>query len=347
MRVYIHIPFCALKCPYCAFGSITDFEKINDYFSALKKDIEFYKIHLQKQKIKSIFFGGGTPSVVDASFYAEILGFLKPFCDKNAEITFEANPNSASLNWLEKIKNLGANRISFGAQSFDEKKLNFLGRAHSTNDIFKAVQNAKTAGFDNINVDIIYGTKLDNKKLLKTELENIAKLEIEHISAYSLSLEEKTEFYKHKNYQKDSAILANFLIKGLEDLGFCQYEISNFAKKNCECKHNLGYWRGDEYIGFGAFSVGCLNKKRFYAHSNLANYLKEPFFRKTESLSVDDFAFERVFLGLRSKIGVAKKFIKNQKMLEILLKEKRLKERNNRIYNENFLLADELACRLF
>ena len=347
MRVYIHIPFCASKCPYCAFGSICDKSLKEQYFYALKKDIEFYKIHLQKQKIDSIFFGGGTPSVVEADFYTEILGCLKEFCAKNAEITFEANPNSATLNWLKKIKNLGANRISFGAQSFDGKKLNFLGRTHSTNDIFKAVENAKTACFKNINVDLIYGTKLDNKKLLACELENIAKLEIQHISAYSLTLENSTPFFKHKDYQKDSAILSNFFIKGLKNLGFCQYEISNFAKKNYECKHNLGYWKGDEYIGFGAFSVGCFEGSRFYAYKSVNKYIKEPMYRKTELLSKDDFAFERVFLGLRSKIGVNKNYIKNKNMLEILLKEKKLKERNNRIYNENFLLADELACELF
>lgn len=346
MRVYIHIPFCVSKCPYCAFGSVTDFKKVKEYFCALKSDIEFSKTTKLKN-IKSIFFGGGTPSAVDASFYEQIMEILLPLCVKNAEITFEANPNSATLNWLEKIKNLGANRISFGAQSFDEKKLNFLGRKHSAKDTFDAVYSAKTAGFKNINVDIIYGTKLDTKKLLSCEVENIAKLEIEHISAYSLTLESGTPFFAHKSYQKDSAVLANFMIKALENSGFKAYEISNFSKKNKECKHNLGYWRGDEYIGFGAFSVGCFDSSRFYAHASVDKYINEPFYRKAESLSADDFAFERVFLGLRSKIGVAKKFIKNKQTLRLLLKENALKERNNRIYNENFLLADELATMLF
>lgn len=351
MRVYLHIPFCASKCPYCAFGSFTDFSLVRAYFNALKSDLSYQlNAHLgPKKQIKSIFFGGGTPSVVLARFYEGILDLLMPLCAKNAEITFEANPNSAKLEWLKSIKNLGANRISFGTQSFDEKKLAFLGRAHSSADTFRAVESALKAGFKHINVDFIYGTKLDSKKLLSSELENIAKLKnlgVKHISAYALTLEQNTPFFAHKNYAKEAPILANFVIKGLENLCFFQYEISNFSQIGYECEHNLGYWVGDEYIGVGAFSVGYVDRVRLYASKNMSEYIKEPFFRQSEHLSADEWSDERLFLGLRSKLGVEKKHIKNQKMLEILLKERKITQKNGRIFNKNFLVADEIASML-
>ncbi len=351
MRVYIHIPFCASKCPYCAFGSFSDFSLVRQYFDALNKDLnhqlkEFLKA---KKQIKSIFFGGGTPSMVGVKFYEKIMDLLLSYCAKNAEITFEANPNSAKLEWLKSIKNLGANRISFGTQSFDEKKLKFLGRTHSSADTFMAIENALRAGFERINVDFIYGTKLDSKKLLSSELEGIEKLKnlgVKHISAYALTLEQNTPFYAHKNYAKEAPILANFMIKGLKNLGFLQYEISNFAQIGYECEHNLGYWMGDEYIGVGAFSVGCVGKTRLYAHSLIENYINEPLFRKSEYLSDDEWSDERLLLGLRSKLGVDEKYIKNKEILEFLEKDKKILRENGRVFNKNFLLADELACVL-
>ena len=278
MRVYIHIPFCASKCPYCAFGSFTDFSLVRQYFDALNKDLnhqlkEFLKA---KKQIKSIFFGGGTPSVVGVKFYEKIMDLLLSYCAKNAEITFEANPNSAKLEWLKSIKNLG----------------------------------------------------------------------VKHISAYALSLEQNTPFYAHKNYAKEAPILANFVIKGLKSLDFLQYEISNFSQIGYECEHNLGYWMGDEYIGVGAFSVGCVGKTRLYAHSLIENYINEPLFRKREYLSDDEWSDERLLLGLRSKLGVDEKYIKNKEILEFLEKDKKILRENGRVFNKNFLLADELACVL-
>lgn len=344
MRVYIHIPFCDTKCPYCAFGSVTNHSLMLPYFKALKLDLISQIQALEFGKIKSVFIGGGTPSVAHYELYDEILFFLKPFLSHSAEITIEANPNSATMRWLEHMSSLGVNRVSFGAQSFNKDKLRFLGRAHSIKDIFQAVENAKIAGIRNINVDLMYATKLDDTKMLKSELKNIAKLRIKHISAYALNLEKSTPFFKHNEYVKDSPRLARYLFAGLSDLGLSQYEISNFGKP---CKHNLGYWRGDDYIGVGAYSVGTLGFKRFYAPLSINSYIKDPLARKIELLSKDDKAFERGFLGLRSKVGVLKSSIKNQQNLEILLKSGKLRQRHIRVYNENFLLADELANFLF
>ena len=197
------MPFCESKCPYCAFGSSDDeFKKVSAYFKALCLDLNFQLKSQNVKEISTIFFGGGTPSAVNAKFYDEIFSILAPLCTPETEITFEANPNSANLAWLKHIKKLGANRISFGAQSFFEDKLKFLGRIHNKEQIFKAVENAHTAGFKSINLDLIYDTKFDTKKRLLAEVESLKSLAITHLSAYSLTLEENTPFAGKKSYKK-------------------------------------------------------------------------------------------------------------------------------------------------
>ena len=220
------MPFCESKCPYCAFGSSDDeFKKVSAYFKALCLDLNFQLKSQNVKEISTIFFGGGTPSAVNANFYDEIFSILAPLCTPKTEITFEANPNSANLAWLKHVKNLGANRISFGVQSFFEDKLKFLGRIHSREQIFKAVKHAHAAGFKSINLDLIYDTKFDTKKRLLAEAENLKSLAITHLSAYSLTLEENTPFAGKKSYKKDSDTLAKFMIEQIQRAGFRQYEI--------------------------------------------------------------------------------------------------------------------------
>lgn len=346
MRIYIHIPFCESKCPYCAFGSSSDkFKLVKSYFIALKKDLLSHKSEFTQ--IQSIFIGGGTPSAVDAGFYGEIFDVLDLNSRNNLdiEITGEANPNSANLAWLKQMREFGLNRVSFGAQSFLEQKLKFLGRIHDVKTIFKAVENAKMAGFENINVDLIYGTKFDTRKTLTKELENLAKLEITHVSAYGLSLEENTPFYGKKTFQKDSVNSARFFINGIENLGFLQYEISNFGRI---CEHNLGYWKKEDYLGFGAHSAGSMGNSRFYASKNIENYIKNPAQREIEILSKQDIILEKIFLGFRSKVGVALEILDKKQLekIKILEKSKKIRIENGIAYNENFLLADEISLFL-
>lgn len=350
MQIYIHIPFCESKCPYCAFGSFANKSNlIQPYFVALKNDIlhNFINLDLKDKQISSIFIGGGTPSCVETKFYAPIFEILSPFLDKSAEITTEANPNSANLKWLSQMRKFGVNRISFGAQSFDEKKLKFLGRIHDKKAIFQAVLDAKTAGFSNINIDLIYGSKFDNKKLLLSECENIAKLGIEHISAYALSIENNTKFALKPHYAKQSPNLAKFLFKNLSNLGFLQYEISNFAKNNKICKHNLGYWQKNDYLGFGAYSVGSVGNARFSA-LNLKQYLSNPLFRNIENLSSNQIKMEKIFLGLRSNVGVELEIFNKFELekIQILKNAKKIYIKNDKIFNKNFLLADEICLYL-
>lgn len=341
MHIYIHIPFCESKCPYCAFGSHSDqFSITKQYFKALTKEIKATNFN---KKISTIFIGGGTPSSVDARFYDEIFEYLRPNLSYDCEITSEANPNSANLKWLEHIRALGVNRLSLGAQSFDEKKLKFLGRIHSSKRVFKAVEDAKIAKFENINVDIMYGTKLDTKALLLNEVKALNELKITHISAYSLMLE--SEFSTKISYQKDSPILAQFLIDSLQNIGFKQYEISNFGQI---CQHNLSYWRGDDYYGFGAYAVGTTGLKRYKGATNLNSYINNPFKKSIEELSYEDKMAERVFLGLRSIIGVSLDDLTPNMLqkAQILINEGKLIAKNNRIYNPNFLLSDEIYLYL-
>ena len=337
------MPFCESKCPYCAFGSSDDeFSKVSAYFKALCLDLKFQLKSQNVKEISTIFFGGGTPSAVNAKLYDEIFSILAPLCTTKTEITLEANPNSANLSWLKHVKNLGANRISFGAQSFFEDKLKFLGRIHSKEQIFKAVENAHAAGFKSINLDLIYDTKFDTKKRLLAETENLKSLTITHLSAYSLTLEENTPFAGKKSYKKDSDTLAKFMIEQIQRAGFNQYEISNFGEI---CRHNLGYWQGKNYLGVGAFSVGFVNGTRYYAKSSIDAYITQPTHREREILSQSELTREHIFLGFRSVVGVEAGRLNEaqKKRANLLVENEKLLFKNGKFYNPNFLLSDEIA----
>ncbi|ECL2469516.1 radical SAM family heme chaperone HemW [Campylobacter coli] len=353
MHFYIHIPFCESKCNYCAFTSLkkNDYEKA--YFKALKEDIVFQlkQFNIQSNQIKTLFIGGGTPSCVNAYNYEDIFKILYPLLDKNVEISCEANPNSATLNWLKNMKNLGVNRISFGVQSFHPKKLHFLGRIHNQEMIFKALENVNKLGFKKINLDLIYDTKLDDKKMLEFELEQLKQIKnlITHLSAYNLTIEPLSAFAKKEHFKKNAPYLMKFFIQELQNLGFLQYEISNFAKNNAQiCKHNLAYWKGLDYLGCGLSAVSCYKNERFYTAKNLKSYLQNPIFRDVEKLNQEDLNLEHLFLGLRSIVGIKEcKLSKIQKeKANLLVREKKLKFEKGRYYNLNFLISDELALYL-
>ena len=302
---------------------------------------------INNTQLQSIFIGGGTPSSVEVSLYKPIFKILRNYINKQTEITFEANPNSASIEWLYEIKNLGANRISFGIQSFDDKKLKFLGRNHNKDQAIEAIHNAKEVGFEHINMDIIYDTAIDTKKLLENDLNIIQMLPIDHISAYSLTIEEGTKFFKKPQVKIENIDYANFLFQRLQDLGFDQYEISNFAKNiNAQSKHNFGYWQKIDYLGVGAGAVGAMGNKRYYPQKDVQLYIQNPCkYEDIEDINKDDVIFETIFLGLRSDVGVALNIFNEQqkKNINILLREEKIKQVGDRIYNLNFLLTDEIV----
>jgi len=363
MLLYIHIPFCDSKCFYCAFNSYTSLHSFkNDYINGLKKQLQ-YELQLQNKNIETIFIGGGTPSTIEAQEYKAIYDIVKPYCIQNCEITIEANPNSATSYWLEEIYDIGINRVSFGVQSFDEEKLHFLGRNHNKNQAIEAINNAKKVGFKHINCDIIYDTTLDTKKLLENDLSIIKSLPIDHISAYSLTIEEGTQFYNKSNVQVENIDLAHYLFEQLITLGFEQYEISNFAKvanSSCETnfprkyngarsQHNLGYWQYKEYLGIGSGAVGCIGNKRLYTPKDVLTYIDNPIkYEEIEVLSPNDIVIEKILLGLRSIVGIDCSIFneKQKNKLNDLLEENKLFQKDNKVYSNNFMLADELALYL-
>lgn len=310
------------------------------------------KIQLKKEldelnpTIETVFIGGGTPSCIKASLYEEIFELIFPYVLPHAEITTEANPNSATTQWLEQMFSYGVNRISFGVQSFDDKKLQFLGRAHTAQKAIEAIQTAQKVGFKRINCDLIYGVFNDNFELLKKDIDIITTLPVDHISAYSLTLEEGTPFFQKNSVKIDDEVLSKEVFDYLEELGFKQYEISNFAKnESSRSRHNMGYWEHQEYLGIGAGAVGYYQEKRYYPSKNIEHYIQNPLEYKQERLSLADIKMEKVLLGFRCIAGVHKELLTPKELQKVqeLVKEKQLIIDNHRIMNPNYLLADELA----
>ena len=346
MLLYIHIPFCDSKCSYCAFNSYVDkFHLKQEYISALEKQLkyELQRFGATKNSIETIFIGGGTPSTISPELYAPLFKLLEPYLMQNIEITSEANPNSATLEWLEGMYKLGVNRISFGVQSFDAKKLKLLNRAHTPQMALDAVQNASKVGFKNISLDIIYATLGDTKELLAKDIKQALSLPINHISAYALTIEEGTVFESKPQMSSEQLSLTTWLFETIQKSGFKQYEISNFGSYHSQ--HNLGYWHYKEYMGVGAGAVGKLANERYYPETIIENYIKNPIEIKIESLSDEDMKIEQIFLGMRSIVGV-KENILNKKELHqanILVDEKKLSYKEGKFYNDDYLLADEIT----
>jgi len=346
MLIYIHIPFCDSKCSYCAFNSYVDkFDLKEAYMLALSEQLNFElkRFKAKYKTIETIFIGGGTPSTVEPKLYENIFKTLKPYLRDNAEITSEANPNSATKEWLKGMKQLGVNRISFGVQSFNNEKLKLLNRAHNPQQAKDAIIYAKEIGFKNISLDLIYATLGDTKELLQNDLDIAFSLPINHISAYALIIEEGTPFESKPQMSKETLETTEWLFKEIKKHNFEQYEISNFGTFKSE--HNLGYWKYKDYIGLGSGAVGKLDLERFYPTCNLEDYIKNPLDIKVEVLSKEDKKIEQIFLGLRSCVGVHKDIlnISELKQAHFLVSEKKLYLKNDTFYNTNYLLADEIA----
>ena len=300
--------------------------------------------------LKSIFIGGGTPSSIEAKLYDDIFTSLQNFIDTNTEITIEANPNSTTEEWLEHLKNLGVNRISFGVQSFDDGKLKFLGRNHNKQMALESIHLASKVGFTNINLDHIYDTAVDTKELIENDLEIITTLPINHISAYSLIIEEGTKFFKRPETRIEDIDMASFIFSSLAEFGFTQYEISNFSKnEKARSKHNFGYWEKEDYLGVGAGAVGCIKNVRYYPKKDLQDYINEPLiYEEVEILDSDDIKFERIFLGLRSLAGVPLSLFdeKQKEKITLLVQDGKVTIKDETLFNNDFLLSDEIALFL-
>lgn len=349
MLLYIHIPYCDSKCHYCSFNSYTDkHDTRKAYMKSLHQQLLYeLKMHnIEAFGIDSLFIGGGTPSTIDPVLYEPIFKTLQPFLKKNAEITSEANPNSATKAWLEGMYKLGVNRLSFGVQSFDQKKLKALNRAHSPQQAKEAITTAKEIGFKNLSLDLIYNYQGDTQALLNSDLEEAFKLPINHLSAYELTIEPNTKFATTPSVRQEDDELAFFVANKITEHGFQHYEISNFG--NYQSVHNRGYWELKDYLGVGAGAVGFKKDKRYYPTTDIHLYIQEPLTIHEEHLTAEDILTEKVLLGLRSNVGVAKELLTESmsKKADFLVKEKKLNEANNTYYNSNYFIADELALYL-
>ena len=309
----------------------------------IQLDFELARFKTQNKKIESVFIGGGTPSTVEPKLYEPIFNKLKPYLEDGIEITSEANPNSATYEWLEGMYQLGVNRISFGVQSFDKEKLKILNRAHTSAQAKKAITDAKKIGYKNLSLDLIYATLGDTKELLESDLQTAFTLPINHLSAYALTIEEGTPFESKPYMSKETLELTSWLFDTISKHDFKQYEISNFG--SYKSRHNLGYWEYKDYIGLGSGAVGKLNLERFYPTGIVENYIKNPLDIKTETLSDEDKKIEQIFLGLRSCTGIKKGILNKDelKKAELLVDEKKLIYKNDTFYNLDYLLADEIA----
>jgi oxygen-independent coproporphyrinogen-3 oxidase len=303
---------------------------------------------LQKQngkKLTSVYFGGGTPSLLDIADFEKIFNKIIPHINSDAEITVEANPSSWSLEKATALLNMGANRLSLGVQSLNDEKLNFLSRVHDAKSAMSAYDASKKAGFSNISVDFMYDTPFDDKKFLEGEIADFLALDATHISAYSLTIEEDTPFEKRGVQTRYDADAAAIVAKSLTAAGYEHYEVASFGR--IRSRHNFGYWEYKPYIGVGAGAVGFDGNRREYPSKMIEEYIKNPLLTDTEELSADNITVEKILLGLRSTVGVELSILSNkQNELKTLLQNNLLRSDGKRVYATDFFLADELTLRL-
>ena len=309
--IYIHIPFCQKKCNYCAFNSKTGgaAEK-NFYVEALIKEIY---LRGDNSNVATIYFGGGTPTTLTLAQLEKIICAVREnfSVDKHAEITIEANPGTVNENYLRGLKALGFNRLSLGVQSFDDALLKFLGRIHDSQTAIETVNLAKKF-FDNVSVDLMYGLPNQTLDKLRRDLDRIKNLDVQHVSIYGLEIEEGTKFFELARAGKlplpaenICADMYDLITATLPTFGYRRYEISNFARKNFESRHNCGYWTGKKYFGFGAGAHSFDGKLRTSNARDVATYIKSNAPVVEEILTTKAAMEEFCFLGLRLVEGIS------------------------------------------
>lgn len=317
LSLYIHIPFCVRKCGYCDFLSAPADEKARDrYVQALLMEIERYQgTETADRKIKTLYIGGGTPSILSVNQLDCIIQKIKctfNFCD-DIEASMEMNPGTASKEKCRALYQMGINRLSIGLQSTNDMELKTLGRIHSYEDFFNTYTWCREAGFQNINVDLMAALPYQTVESYTTGLRKIIRLAPEHISAYSLILEEGTPFYQKYNSgcyplpdEEQERLMYRETEQILSQAGYERYEISNYAKKGYACRHNLVYWQGGDYLGLGLGSSSYMDGVRFHNTTDLNTYVNQgAYVEDREELSVQAKMEEFMFLGLRVMAGVS------------------------------------------
>ncbi len=354
--LYIHIPFCLSKCAYCDFNSYADkWQLVGEYVSAVLKEAEKFK----GQRVDTVYIGGGTPTALPENELCRLIDGVKNFFvfEKNTEFTVEMNPETAEEVYLESLKKLGVNRISMGAQSFDDGLLKTLGRVHNAEKISEAISCARKAGFENISLDLMFSLPGQTTVQWEDTLREAVKCNIEHISCYGLKVEEGTPFYEKGVMPLPDEIdrkMYHYAIKFLKSFGFMQYEISNFSKIGKESRHNLKYWHCEEYFGLGAGAHSYLSLEgepvRSFNVTPVEEYIR--LVRKTGSavcektvLTPEDIITEKIIMGLRLTEGVPESLISET---EIYVKNGFMKRVNGKIRftEKGFDVSNEILSRI-
>jgi len=370
--IYIHIPFCKTKCPYCDFFSVTETAYKQKLIRSIQQELQLQQNYLKDQKIETIYFGGGTPTFVSFQHIEAMINQIyKSYSVVEApEITIECNPDDLSKSYLKELMQIADFRINLGVQSFNEKELKFLQRRHSVDKSVIALTDIFDLGFDNVGLDIIYGLPGSNLADLEINLKTAFQFPIHHLSAYHLTIEQQTPFYQQMvngDFKEISEEMSRqqffLLIEMAKNYGFEHYEISNFARDAAYSKHNTSYWKGIPYLGVGPSAHSFDGSFRQWNVSNLRKYVQEieqgklPF--KEEKLSLRDRFNEYLMVSLRTKWGIElnemnayfKSFMDAEftRKIDYYLNSGLMNQSNNRIYlsEEGKFLSDSIILELF
>ena len=379
--IYIHIPFCNSKCAYCGFYSLPSLKLKEQFLEALKAEIVARKDYLQGEAVNTIYFGGGTPSLLSADEIGELLHLINNIypVEENAEITLEANPDTLSLDYLQALRNIGINRLSIGIQSFFDNDLQYLGRKHDSQHARQSLDWAKQAGFGNISIDLIYGLPTSNAEQWNQNLDLFFDYDLPHLSAYALTLEPNSILTKQIELGKAQPVNEEDALRDYEILcrraaqnGYLHYEISNFCQSGMHSKHNASYWFGTPYVGFGPSAHSYDGASRQWNVASVEKYidagretarLRDPqvpcLESEKETLTPEQLFNEYVMLRLRTHWGIDLKWLKREmgerfstyceQHAQPLIAQGRLSQTREFLYltDEQMLFADGVAEELF
>lgn len=370
--IYIHIPFCKQACHYCDFHFSTNRSQTDRMTAAIVNEIHQQKIYLEGETVETIYFGGGTPSLLADEHLKQMLEIIDRSYKvaQGAEITCEANPDDLTVHKLRSLRSIGINRLSIGVQSFNNSNLQFFNRAHNAENALRCITDARANGFDNLSIDLIYGVPGQTAEMWVTDIQTTLALAPQHISCYSLTIEEKTAF---GNWQRKGKLIPvseaaaadqfEVLIDSLTSHGYEHYEVSNFALPGFQSRHNTSYWRGAKYLGVGPSAHSYNGYVRQYNVANNSEYMaaiesgKIP--AQVENLSQADQINEMIFTGLRTSSGINLNEVRerhhydlvayNDGYIKQLLKNDlaELTGESLKLTRKGLMLADKISSDLF
>jgi len=370
--IYIHIPFCKKACFYCDFHFSVSFQQKDEVVASLIKELKERKNFIGQEEVKTIYFGGGTPSVLNTGNISEILkeAYAQYTVNDNAEITFECNPDDLSKEYLKGLKECGVNRLSIGIQSLNDESLTWMNRSHNVTQALQAIDSAAALGFRDMSIDLIYGIPMLTEDEWRQTLKRALAMPINHLSAYSLTLEENTPYNKlvqQKKYKKpnDDEASRHFeiLLEEIKLAGWENYEVSNFCKAGNYSKHNTAYWQNVKYLGIGPSAHSFDGKSRHWNVRSNKEYIQKiqagESVSESEELNTKDIVNEALLTGLRTKWGVNLAEVKEQYEYDIAATNQtqimewqqkdwlEMKDGVLRLRADGFLFADYIASELF